>query len=131
MATIDYRDIHGYIKQQPRLGWQCPLCGRGVSPDILVCPCGELRLGVLPVALQPYTPHPDTTGTWGGWDFYRWGSSGDTNTISDEESSKYRIINGNMVETIPWEIVKQGLRDRGMLDDSDFSAYDNPPWRNE
>ncbi len=22
-----------------RDGWVCPLCGRGVSPELLVCPC--------------------------------------------------------------------------------------------
>jgi len=27
------------VTQPQRMGWLCPKCGQGVSPDVTICPC--------------------------------------------------------------------------------------------
>ena len=30
-----------------KTGWICPLCGRGVSPDVHICPCNDWKSNIV------------------------------------------------------------------------------------
>lgn len=50
----------------PRQGWQCPVCGRGVSPDQFTCDHGNAALPAaspvaLPINSPTVIPFPPTT----------------------------------------------------------------------
>ena len=47
--------------EEPVTGWICPVCGRGVAPDVGVCPCQDVEPAPayyppLPPWYYPYYP---------------------------------------------------------------------------
>ncbi len=47
------------VPTNPRLGWICPKCQRGNSPDVLTCQCNQWFTTYSPVIDTPETNLPD------------------------------------------------------------------------
>jgi hypothetical protein len=70
------------------MGWTCPRCLHGVSPQVTVCPCGDsgsAGVTAVPPPAGPWrfpgtkitvTPPPATTVTYGGAIWYSDASTG-------------------------------------------------------